>query len=225
MGLGMRIVRAVASVAVVAAVSAGCSSTSNTEAGKVLPSSKGLVSPDTSGSDTHEFAHLVRSTIAYDFQPSASPNALIGKSDLAVLGRVTSIEEGRVEGDPNEAPTHFVVIGLSAEKVYKAAPREETYYFEIPRPDNFTASDYRERLPLGTRLVLIGVTAKPMYQPVQNNGAGRPEGAALYAPAPEGLFGISASGDIEPVFVSFNDMSPAWQDIHSLSAFEAAAKQ
>jgi hypothetical protein len=97
-----------------------------------------------------------------DYQPSKSPNALIGKSDLAVLGRVTSIEEGRVEGDPNEAPTHFVVVGLLASKVYKAPSRENTYYFEIPRPDNFTAAEYRERLPLGTSLVFIGATAKPM---------------------------------------------------------------
>jgi hypothetical protein len=224
MGLDMRIARAIAGVAIVAAVSAGCSSTGSTEAGKALPSSVRQVSADTRRSDAHELAHLVRSTISYDYQPSKSPNALIGNSDLAVLGRVTSIEEGRVEGDPDDAPTHFVVIGLSPEKVYKAPSREETYYFEIPRPDNFTAADYRERLPLGTRLVFIGVTAKPWYQPVQNNFAGRPEGAALYAPAPEGLFGISSSGAIEPVFVTFQDMGPAWQDIHSLSAFEAAAK-
>ena len=126
---------------------------------------------------------------------------------------------------PNEAPTHFVVVGLSASRVYKAPSRENTYYFEIPRPDNFTAAEYRERLPLGTSLVFIGATAKPMLEPVQNNFAGRPEGAALYAPAPEGLFGISSSGAIEPVFVSFNDMSPGWQDVHSLNAFEAAVKQ
>jgi hypothetical protein len=220
MGLDMRIARTVAGVAILAAVSAGCSSTSaNTE------DRKG--SADTSRADAHEFAHLVRSTISYDFQPSKSPNALIGKADVALLGRVMSIEEGRVQGDPNEAPTHFVVIGLAASKFFKkpAEGDQETYYFEIPRPDNYTAAEYRERLPLGTSLVLIGETAKPIYEPVQNNFAGRPEGSSLYAPAPEGLFVITSSGDFEPVFVGFNDMSPGWQGVQSLNAFEAAVKQ
>ena len=63
---------------------------------------------------------------------------------------------------------------------------------------------------------------KPVYEPVAKNFAGRPDDSILYAPAPEGLFVVGASDDMEPAFVSLDDMSPAWTDVRTLSDFENA---
>lgn len=182
-------------------------------------------SPQSSSHDEDAFAHLLQTVTSFDFEPFKSPRDLLDAADIVVRGHVTSVADGRSEGDPKGAPSHFVVVGLTPDEMFKtdAGRTGKLVYFEVERPDNFSASTYQEALPKGSSILLFGFNHdKGTYQPVQDNYAGREVGSTIYAPSPQGLFQLTTDQSLVPAMVTTDDLGTAWADTLNMADMRRA---
>ncbi len=134
---------------------------------------------------------LVSAALPADYEPVAGPGELYDQVDLVVEGTITNVADGRVIGASNDGPRHRFVVTVAPTKVYKAPKGTvaEAVHIEFHRATNVPASEFRDVIPDGTRVVLFGyLVLEEENEPVRNQFAGRAAGSPLYAAAPQGLF-------------------------------------
>lgn len=167
-----------------AIVASGCASTPRSSETSVQASQATQVLPT-------KFLDLVRRTSQFDFQPFASPAALLADSNVVFRGLVVSVADGRVGGEPEN---YSIAIRVRPTERWKGgqASSSEDVYLEVPRPENVPASQYADLLPVGTELVAFAYDAKnALLTPIVDAERGRPAGAPIYSPSPQGFFLVS----------------------------------
>jgi hypothetical protein len=167
-----------------------------------------------SADNPEELAQFIRATVSYDYEPVANPGILRRQSDIAVVGRVASVEDALLKTDAEN--TGGVLVSLTVDETWKDDParQSELVHYVIPRPTNIDVALYRDALPVGTRVVLFG------YHTVETLVTGQPADV-VYDPAPQGL--IFESGPGRAVNVWGDEVDNAgWQNVHSIDDLRGA---
>jgi hypothetical protein len=171
-----------------------------------------------------EFASLLVGT-HFDYDPSDSPRELASWMDGVVVGTFESVADGPVEVIAEGVYVNHVVFAVRVEQVVAGAPddllTDQHIYLEFTRASNTPVEAYRAAMPTGKVLLFI---AKSTFPPgvVENEGAGRPEGASLYFVHPEGFWIETADGDVPILLSSERPIQRHWGGIDSIAEIAAA---
>lgn len=153
-----------------------------------------------------DFVTFLRQTNSFDYEPTSNPAEVRELSDIAVLGTIESVEDGRVVGEPGRGAQYFVRYGIRPE-VIQGTKDTQTVYFELRRPDNVGVRYYQAGLSVGTRVFLAGENL---------SSESESDGMITYSPLPEGLFIEGADARPEPLLVGRADLKPEWLAIKKL---------
>lgn len=181
-----------------------------------------------SGSNASDAATLLAllRVVHYDYEPTDSPKELASLSDLVVVGHFESVEEGRVLRASSGRPQHQVVFAVSIDEVLggrAASGSDKVVFVEVPRAPYQTVAQFKDALTTD-RVLLFLDDRSDLTDDVAQNNAGRPAGAAIYAPLPQGFW--IEGGDVdESVYVEdLNDYSGAWKGLATVAEIEAYLK-
>jgi hypothetical protein len=145
--------------------------------------------------------------------------------DGVVVGTFESVADGPVEVIAEGVYVNHVVFAVRVEQVVAGAPddllTDQHIYLEFTRASNTPVEAYRAAMPTGKVLLFI---AKSTFPPgvVENEGAGRPEGASLYFVHPEGFWIETADGDVPILLSSERPIQRHWGGIDSIAEIAAA---
>lgn len=163
---------------------------------------------------TRKLVSLIRQTVSYDYEPFATPAALLDDAGISVLGRIDHVDGALVDDGVEE--TGAVIVALSVDETWKDDPARSSdlVYYLIRRPTNLDVSLYRQALSRGTRVTMFG------YQGVEELTEGDP-GDVFYDPAPQGL--IIEISPSETINVWGAEVDTAgWSGVDTISDLRAA---
>jgi hypothetical protein len=163
--------------------------------------------------------------IDYDYMVFESPE------DLAKAKAITSVISAEVKGFSqgrvlagSSVEERRVVMKVALSQTFKG-PRDGGgfAYVELPQPTCAgdvpcaTVADFTKAIPAGTKVLVFGEAAPeaaPSGGKLLNNNAGRPAGARLIQPNPQGLLFESASTagpTVVGAYEKIDDMPEAWR--------------
>lgn len=157
---------------------------------------------------------LLRAFTSFDYQPSATPAALVKHCDIAVIAKVQRATKVEVANEGES--TAGVVLTLEIERAWK--PTDDgarTIDVFLRWPQNVGLDAFERDLPSGSRMVILGSRSDT---PV----LGRDGDAPLYAPAPEGFLVESGEGTLINVWGEGAEASEAWKAADTLDAMNRA---
>ncbi len=154
--------------------------------------------------------------ISADYIARTSPAELADDSVLVVSGSILRVQEGRVEGDPNDdiVDSHSIVVVVRADKPVKGALAQDSaglVYVELPSSGNRPARDFADALPKGTRVLLYLIAAPDGAELVwgyQDPAAGRPARQPLYMPSNPQSFAIELTDGTGVVWIGESHYAP-----------------
>jgi hypothetical protein len=165
---------------------------------------------------TGDLVRLMRQTTSYEYEPYASPRAMLKDVDIALVGTVVSIKSALIADELNGQGA--VIIGLQPRKIWKddTARSGEVVYYYIQRPKNLGAAVYQRGLPAGTEVALFGFDAAKLVKFTQGD-----PGHTTYTPAPQGFLISGSDRGLVNVWAEGIESS-GWKDIRSMADLEAA---
>ncbi len=186
-------------------VLAGCSSgTSDTEA-------------DVKVNSTEDLIELMRDSVQFEYEPYATPKAMLDGVDVALVGDVVSVDSALQELEEGP-PIGAVVVGLEPREIWKDDPSRsgDVVFYWFSRPTNLDISLYRKGLPVGTEVVLFGQDATGRVTFAEGD-----PGTTMYDPWPQGLF--IPAGENRLVNVWAEDIASSdWPEISNVEDLRAA---
>lgn len=163
--------------------------------------------------------------IAYDYVVFETPEDLANSEGTTsvISAEVHGFSQGRVVSSPG-LEEERLVMKISLSETFKG-PRDGGgfAYVELPQPTCAgdvpcaTVADFARAIPAGTRVLVFGETASEEATPdgqIVNNNAGRPAGARLIRPHPQGLLFESATETGTTVVGAYEEvesMPEAWR--------------
>ncbi|WP_209705469.1 hypothetical protein [Leucobacter exalbidus] len=143
-------------------------------------------------------AHTIDSAIAFletDYEPLQSNREVAEISDVIVQGKIVTVREGPQYGRLGDDLTDLssVVIEVQSENIVQGTLAGDTLYVSMLSPAGNSIADWNRGLPAGVDVVVYaeqsseGVAGETGEIDTNNWGAGRPDGAALYLPQPQGF--------------------------------------
>lgn len=162
-----------------------------------------------------ELIELLRATVSYAYVPFPSPAAQLVEADVALVGKVVSVEGTLLAAELE--PRGAVIVGLRPVDVWKenrAATGEVVYYW-FDRPKNLDESIYQEALPIGTPVVMFGVDSSLSDENLTTKQR------IVYTPLPQGLYLPTPDGSIENVW-GHEEQPLAWRGLTTVALLKAA---
>ncbi|MEV4281801.1 hypothetical protein [Actinoplanes xinjiangensis] len=206
-------------IAVFAGMSTGACTSSTTDTAPPVPEATAAATP--AGTvDTSVFRG-----IEYDYMVFESPEDLAGAKDTTAVftGDVEGFSQGRVVSSPGLEEKH-VVMKVSLSETFKGPRDGDGFaYVELPQPTCAgdvpcaTVADFTAAVPAGTKVLVFGEPAPEAAPPggrLLDDNAGRPAGARLIRPHPQGLLFESATATGATVVGAYEEvgnMPEAWR--------------
>lgn len=174
-----------------------------------------------SGMEVHsttDLVKLLRQTASYNYEPYDSPTAMLNTVDIALVGRVASVDPAMLNGEMEDHGA--VVVGLDPTEVWKDDPNQsgEVVHFYFPRPKNVDIELYREGLPTGTQVVLFGTA---ITDDIESFAEGDP-GGIVYAPDPQGYYIANAEDRLVSIWAEEITTNEHWPNIDSIDDLREA---
>lgn len=161
---------------------------------------------------------LLRNTVAYSFKPFETVSQMLAAVDVAVIGKIVSVDMAMV-GDESE-PSGAAIVGIEPTREIKRAfgNAGDIVYYWIDRPANLGQEVYGDALPIGTEVVLFGLEIAS----TSDTRFLTPAPDLVFAPVPQGLF-LSAPGD--PLVNVWGEDGTGWSGLDSPEEVTRAATE
>jgi hypothetical protein len=185
------------------------------------------------------FVGTIRSYAQPDYEPASTPAELASQVDLVVRGTIVGVEPGQ-----SYSPTRGgqAVIATSVLEIAVGESlggdgsliKDGALFVEIPHPAYvgagavgaegsekqvpFDHSAFAATVPLGAEAMFFveDRTSEPYWPTVIDQGAGRPVGASITTPFPQGFLIEDAAGRLVSVMEPLEAMPTHWQGLNSL---------
>ncbi|GAA2431556.1 hypothetical protein GCM10010191_51710 [Actinomadura vinacea] len=158
----------------------------------------------------------MRKTTSFEYEPYASPRAMLKHVDIALVGTVVSVKPALIADELDGQGA--VIVGLRPREMWKDAPARsgEVVYYYFDRPKNLAIGVYQRGLPVGTEISLFGFDAAKLVRFAQGD-----PGHRTYTPVPQGH--LISGHDTGLVNVWAEDIaSSGWKNIRSVADLKAA---
>lgn len=166
--------------------------------------------------DTGDLVRLMRLTTHYEYEPYASPRAMLKKVDVALVGTVVSVKPALIADELDGQGA--IIVGLRPKEIWKddSGRTGDVVHYYIQRPKNLGADVYRAGLPTGTEVALFGFDAANLAKFSKGDPGGK-----TYAAAPQGLMIADRDAELINVWGAEGESAP-WKKIHTVKDLKAA---
>lgn len=193
---------------------ASCSSTSADTSAK---SAGGHSAEKAAGvHSTGDLVRLMRQTTSFEYDPYATPRAMLKDVDIALVGTVVSVRPAIIDDELDGQGA--VIVGLQPREIWKddggRSGKVVFYYFQ--RPKNLGISVYQRGLPVGTEVSLFGFDAANLVK-FAHGGLGH----TTYAPAPQGHLITDGGTGLVNVWAE-DHHTDSWKNIRNVADLKAA---
>lgn len=197
---------------------ASCSSTSADTAADTAAKNAGGHSAEKAADvhSTSDLVRLMRQTTSFEYDPYATPRAMLKDVDIALVGTVASVRPAIIDDELDGQGA--VIVGLQPREIWKddSGRSGKVVYYYFQRPKNLGISVYQRGLPIGTEVSLFGFDAANLVK-FAHGGLGH----TTYAPAPQGHLITAGSTGLVNVWAE-DAHSDSWKNIHSVADLKAA---
>lgn len=202
--------RSISVMALVGVLLSGCG-TSATETADASGAPAALAGGTANG------VEKMRLAVQYEFQPFDSPGQMKKSVDVALAGKVSTIQNALAADELDGRG--LVIVGLDVTRPWKTTSKVgDRIYFQFPRAKNIDASSYyREVLPTGTEIALFGFDESFKFTFLEGD-----PGAPVLSPVPQGVFIPVPRDGLVNVWGSDLPQDQKWRKYATLDALEGS---